>query len=64
MSTPVKKRNLNNALRRVPPSPMRQVVNEANNARKIFTRYLNNALKNIGLSSRSPYASPAKKNKH
>jgi hypothetical protein len=65
MSTPRKsKANLNRSLNRVPLSPMRQVVNEAANARKVFVKYLNNAFKFINLNARSPYSSPAKKSKH
>lgn len=65
MITPRKaKRNLNRSINRVPLSPMRQVVNEAANARKAFTRYLNNAFKSINLTPGSPYTSPAKKRKN
>ena len=64
MSTPKKKRNFKNSLNRVPLSPMRQIVNEAANAKKVFARHLNNAFKSIGLTPSSPYASPVKKSKH
>lgn len=68
MVTPVKKRSLNRHLNRVPISPMRQIVNEVNNAKKVFARnsasfarHLNSAFKSIGLTPHSPYASPVKK---
>jgi hypothetical protein len=64
MSTPNKRKNLNNRLNRVPISPGRQVVNEAANAKKVFIRHLNKAFKSIGLNTRIPYNSPAKKPKH